>query len=63
MQIFLRAGQMALLDKLRTETLQNAAVTIQRYVKGYLTRKRYSQRRNAVLTIQVRMRLPAYPDS
>ncbi|KXZ52496.1 MYO1A protein [Gonium pectorale] len=55
-KIFMRGGQMAQLDKLRTDTLNSAAITIQRFVRGALARRRYVAARAAVLTIQCAMR-------
>ncbi len=40
-QVFLRGGQMAQLDKMRTELLNGAATTIQRYTRGWLARRHY----------------------
>eukprot|EP01025_Chloroclados_australasicus_P055566 TRINITY_DN6759_c0_g1_i2.p1 TRINITY_DN6759_c0_g1~~TRINITY_DN6759_c0_g1_i2.p1 ORF type:complete len:1608 (-),score=236.01 TRINITY_DN6759_c0_g1_i2:671-5494(-) len=51
-KIFLRAGQMAVMDKMRTETLNAAATNIQRHVKGYIKRRAYRIARDAVITIQ-----------
>ncbi len=51
-QVFLRAGQMAVLDKLRADTMATAAICIQRHVKGHLTRKKFGTRRDAVLCFQ-----------
>ena len=52
----MRAGQMAQLDKIRTDTLNGAAITIQRYVRGTLARRRFFAARAAVLTIQCAVR-------
>lgn len=43
---------MAQLDKMRTDTLNGAAVTIQRFARGFVARRRYIAARAAVLTIQ-----------
>ncbi|KAK9809830.1 hypothetical protein WJX72_000004 [[Myrmecia] bisecta] len=51
-KLFLRAGQMAELDKARTDLMHTATVTIQRHVRGFLARHRYVRRRAAVLTLQ-----------
>ncbi|GFR45863.1 hypothetical protein Agub_g7314 [Astrephomene gubernaculifera] len=51
-KVFMRAGQMAQLDKLRTDTLNVAAITIQRFVRGMQARRRFEAARAAVLTIQ-----------
>ena len=52
LQVFLRAGQMAVLDKLRADTMAAAATCIQRHMKGHLTRKAFRTRRDAVLCFQ-----------
>lgn len=52
-QVFLRAGHMAQLDKLRTATLHSAAVAIQRHCMGFLARRRYQEARRAVMALQV----------
>lgn len=53
LQMFLRAGQMAELDKLRTEMMNKAAITIQRCTRGHLARIYFRQRKAAVITLQV----------
>ncbi|KAG2451764.1 hypothetical protein HYH02_003543 [Chlamydomonas schloesseri] len=55
-KVFMRAGQMAQLDKMRTDTLNSAAITIQRFARGALARRHYTAARSAVLTIQCAMR-------
>lgn len=55
-KVFLRAGQMAMLDKLRTETLHAAAVRIQKHVRGFLQRKKYVRTLRAIVTIQAGVR-------
>ncbi len=52
LQVFLRAGGMAQLDKLRTEHMAGAATTVQRHVRGYLQRLRYVALRSAALLLQ-----------
>ncbi|PNH09627.1 Metal tolerance protein 9 [Tetrabaena socialis] len=51
-KIFLRAGQMAQLDKIRTDTLNAAAITLQRFARGMLARRRFAAARAAVLALQ-----------
>jgi len=51
-KVFLRAGQMAQMDKLRTDKLNSAAIRIQRSVRGYLARKHYLQAMQRVLLLQ-----------
>jgi len=52
--VFLRAGQMAQLDKLRTELMGASATTIQRHVRGLLRRRQYQRVRRATVRLQVR---------
>lgn len=52
LQLFLRAGKMAELDKRKMEVQHAAATVIQRHVRGYLARKHFAAVRKAVLTIQ-----------
>lgn len=52
----MRAGQMAQLDKLRTDTLNSAAITIQRFVRGMLARRHFTAAHAAVLRIQCAVR-------
>lgn len=52
-QVFLRGGQMAALDKLRTDTLNTAATAIQRRVRGFLAQKHWNKLRESVLRLQV----------
>ncbi|KAJ7993038.1 hypothetical protein DPEC_G00268290 [Dallia pectoralis] len=51
-KVFFRAGQVALLERLRAERLRAAGVIIQSWVKGWLGRRRYLKTRWATLTIQ-----------
>ncbi|XP_041862212.1 unconventional myosin-Vb [Melanotaenia boesemani] len=51
-KVFFRAGQVALLERLRAERLRMAAVVIQSWVKGWLARIRYSRIVWATVTIQ-----------
>ncbi|XP_044216602.1 unconventional myosin-Vb isoform X2 [Thunnus albacares] len=51
-KVFFRAGQVALLERLRAERLRVAAVIIQSGVRGWLTRIRYSRIRWATVTLQ-----------
>lgn len=52
-KVFLRAGQMAVLDKMRTELMTRSATTIQRHMKGFIARSRYQRTRRAAITLQV----------
>ncbi|XP_054903851.1 unconventional myosin-Va [Poeciliopsis prolifica] len=51
-KVFFRAGQVAVLERLRSERLRAAAVTIQRRAKGWLARIRYGRILWAAATIQ-----------
>ncbi|KAL1023009.1 hypothetical protein UPYG_G00035340 [Umbra pygmaea] len=51
-KVFFRAGQVALLERLRAEKLRLAGVIIQSWVRGWLGRRRYLMTRWATLTIQ-----------
>uniref|UniRef100_A0AAX7VQ24 Methyl-CpG binding domain protein 3b n=1 Tax=Astatotilapia calliptera TaxID=8154 RepID=A0AAX7VQ24_ASTCA len=51
-KVFFRAGQVALLERLRAERLRVAAVIIQSQVRGWLARIRYTRILWATLTIQ-----------
>lgn len=57
LQVFLRAGQMAELDKLRTDLMSSSAVKLQAAARGFIARRRYQRVRKAVLTLQV----PPFP--
>ncbi|XP_071343628.1 unconventional myosin-Va [Trachinotus anak] len=51
-KVFFRAGQVALLERLRAERLRAAAVIIQSRVRGWLSRIRYTRILWATVTIQ-----------
>ncbi|XP_068599870.1 unconventional myosin-Va [Brachionichthys hirsutus] len=51
-KVFLRAGQVAFLERLRAERLRVAAVIIQSRVRGWLERVRYTRIRWAAVTMQ-----------
>uniref|UniRef100_A0A8C7GBS8 Myosin VAb n=1 Tax=Oncorhynchus kisutch TaxID=8019 RepID=A0A8C7GBS8_ONCKI len=51
-KIFFRAGQVAYLEKLRSDKLKKACVRIQKTIRCWLTRKRYLRMRQAAITIQ-----------
>jgi myosin-5 len=54
-KVFLRAGQMAMLDKQRTEKLSKAATVLQRHTRGWIARQHYKQ----ALVLVVRMQVSA----
>ena len=51
-KLFFRAGQVAYMEKLRSERLRDCGIMIQKNVKGWLYRKRYQQIRKSTMTIQ-----------
>lgn len=51
-KIFFRAGQVAYLEKLRSEKLRSAIIKIQTTYRAYYARKRYLKLRQIALTIQ-----------
>uniref|UniRef100_A0AAR2L5C7 Methyl-CpG binding domain protein 3b n=1 Tax=Pygocentrus nattereri TaxID=42514 RepID=A0AAR2L5C7_PYGNA len=51
-KVFFRAGQVAVLEKLRAERLWLAGVLIQSWVRGWIQRRRYLQLRRSALTLQ-----------
>jgi myosin-5 len=55
-KVFLRAGQMALLDKQRTDKLSKAAIQLQRHARGFLGRLHFKQSKEAVVRMQVQYR-------
>jgi myosin V len=55
-RVFLRAGKMAELDKRRTEVLNAAATTIQRFSRGWMARLQYQRAQAAVLKLQAAVR-------
>ena len=62
-QIFLRAGQMAELDKIRTELLNRSAITLQRHARGFVKRSQYQRQRHAVIALQACSCIPIIPFS
>ncbi|XP_061532009.1 unconventional myosin-Vc isoform X2 [Phycodurus eques] len=51
-KIFLRAGQVAYLEKLRLDRLRGACITIQKYVRGWIQRRNFLRLRQATILIQ-----------
>lgn len=51
-KIFFRAGQVAYLEKLRSDKLRATCVRIQKTIRCWLVRKRYLKMRQAAITIQ-----------
>ncbi|KAM6976063.1 unconventional myosin-Vb isoform 1-T1 [Tautogolabrus adspersus] len=51
-KIFFRAGQVAYLEKLRTDKFRAACIKIQKTVRGWLQRVRYRKIRKSAITLQ-----------
>jgi len=51
-KLFFRAGQVAYMEKLRSDKLSFCGIMIQKHVKGWLYRKKYRATQNSVSTIQ-----------
>ncbi|ORX97267.1 Myo2 class V myosin [Basidiobolus meristosporus CBS 931.73] len=51
-KVFFRAGQLAYLEKLRSDKLSNSACTIQTRVRGFLARKHYHQLKLSTVVLQ-----------
>ncbi|KYO21219.1 guanine nucleotide binding protein (G protein), beta 5a isoform B [Alligator mississippiensis] len=51
-KIFFRAGQVAYLEKLRSDKLRQACIVIQKNVRGWLQRKKFLHVRRATIIIQ-----------
>ncbi|NXY81164.1 MYO5C protein, partial [Alcedo cyanopectus] len=55
-KIFFRAGQVAYLEKLRSDKLKHSCIVIQKSVRGWLQRQSFLRTRRAALTIQQYLR-------
>uniref|UniRef100_A0A8C4HTM8 Myosin VAb n=1 Tax=Dicentrarchus labrax TaxID=13489 RepID=A0A8C4HTM8_DICLA len=55
-KIFFRAGQVAYLEKLRSDKLRMACVRIQKTIRCWLARKKYLRMRESAITIQRHVR-------
>lgn len=51
-KLFFRAGQVAYMEKLRSEKLRECGIMIQKHVKGWLYRKKYRKTKASTLTMQ-----------
>ncbi|KAM6181069.1 unconventional myosin-Vc [Erethizon dorsatum] len=51
-KIFFRAGQVAYLEKLRLDKLRQACVVVQKWVRGWLQRRKFLRTRHAAVVIQ-----------
>ena len=52
-KIFFRAGQVAYLEKLRSDKLQACGIMIQKHVKMWIYRKKYLAIRKSALLLQI----------
>uniref|UniRef100_UPI00358FA582 unconventional myosin-Va-like isoform X1 n=1 Tax=Myxine glutinosa TaxID=7769 RepID=UPI00358FA582 len=55
-KILFRAGEVAFLERLRSEHLNAACVTVQRHVRGWLQRRRYIHLRRVTINLQCLIR-------
>jgi myosin-5 len=55
-KIFFRAGEVAYLEKLRSDKLHNSSVVIQKHVKRWIQRRKYLKFRSTVIALQSHMR-------
>uniref|UniRef100_A0A8R1E369 Myosin motor domain-containing protein n=1 Tax=Caenorhabditis japonica TaxID=281687 RepID=A0A8R1E369_CAEJA len=55
-KIFLRTGQVAVLERVRLDTLAAAAVIIQKTWKGFLARRKYETMRRSLLIVQASLK-------
>ncbi|KAG8440472.1 hypothetical protein GDO86_006288, partial [Hymenochirus boettgeri] len=51
-KIFFRAGQVAYLEKLRSDKLRNACVMIQKNIRGWVQRQKFQRARQSAIIIQ-----------
>ena len=51
-KIFLKGGQMAMMDKLRTEKMNQAATMIARHMMTFVAKKNFKKKKDAIVTIQ-----------
>jgi myosin-5 len=56
-KIFFRAGQVALLERIRTQRLKECAILIQKTVKGFIYRRIFLRKRAAAVMIQSNYRV------
>ena len=56
-KIFFRAGQVALLERIRTQRLKECAILIQKTVKGFIYRRLFLKKRAAAVMIQSNYRV------
>ncbi len=54
--MFFRAGQVAYLERLRSNKLHRSGVLIQKHIRGWLQRNRYTRFRTATILMQARAR-------
>jgi myosin-5 len=51
-KIFFQAGQVAYLEKLRSEKLKSCGIIIQKHIRGWLARSKYVKIKRSILLIQ-----------
>ena len=51
-KIFFRAGQVAYLEKLRSDRLQSCGIMIQKHIRGWLARNKYKKVKKMVQYVQ-----------
>jgi len=55
-KIFFRSGQVALLERIRTERLQECAILLQKNIRGWLCRRKFMRVKQMILRLQCRSR-------
>lgn len=55
-KIFFRAGQVAYLERLRSNRLHSSGVLIQKHIRGWLQRKKFVSLRQATIHVQAHAR-------
>lgn len=55
-KIFFRAGQVAYLERLRSNRLHSSGVLIQKHIRGWLQRKKFVSLRQATIRVQAHAR-------
>lgn len=55
-KIFFRAGQVAYLERLRSNRLHSSGVLIQKHIRGWMQRKKFVSLRQATICVQAHAR-------
>ena len=55
-KIFFRAGQVAYLERLRSNRLHSSGVLIQKHIRGWMQRKKFVSLRQATIRVQAHAR-------